>query len=229
MRFVVDLLNTWIGWFRRRQQVALPPALESVKVNLGCGLSVAPGWLNIDGSLNALVANLPPWTFGWMYRVSGSRQFYSEAFFRKTLESNWFVHHNLKYGIPLASGTVDYVFCSHFLEHLDRDVAKKLLRECHRVLKSGGTLRIIVPDLEFAWELYKRGEKRTMLHDFFFVEEDAAFSRHRYAYDYEMLAAVLRGIGFAEVRRCEYQKGATPDLDVLDNRPEYSLYVEATR
>jgi predicted SAM-dependent methyltransferase len=228
IRLAVDLLNNVISWRRRQQRVDVPPSLEKVKVNLGCGLSVAPGWINIDGSLNALVAGLPASTHPWTYRLSGSRQFYSLCFYRQTLASNWFVHHNLKYGIPLATGVADFIFCSHFLEHLDREAGEKLLRECRRVLKRGGTLRIIVPDLEYAWELYRRDEKRKMLHDFFFVEEEAAFSRHRYAYDYAMLSSLMKTIGFSDVRRCEYRQGTTPDLETLDNRPEYSLYVEAT-
>ena len=56
--------------------------------------------------------------------------------------------HDLAKGIPFESETVDAVYHSHFLEHLDRDVARTFLLEVKRVLKPGGIHRIVVPDLE---------------------------------------------------------------------------------
>jgi hypothetical protein len=46
------------------------------------------------------------------------------------------------------SGSVQHVHCEHFLEHLERRDSLELLTECHRVLDSAGTMRIIVPDSE---------------------------------------------------------------------------------
>jgi len=191
-------------------------------------MSVAPGWLNVDGSLNALLAAGPRWLHRAAYRFTGSREFYGEETYCRVLENNRFVHHNLYYGIPLPDQSADFVYCSHFLEHLPPEVGRKLLEECRRVLKPSGVLRVIVPDLALAWELYKRGDKALMLHDYFFCGEDNVFARHRYAYDYEMLSELLEAVGFAHVSRREFRQGMTPDVDILDNRPEYSLYVEAS-
>ena len=58
------------------------------------------------------------------------------------------VSHNLLKGIPFADNTFDIVYHSHFLEHLSRSDALFLTRECYRVLKPGGIIRIVVPDLE---------------------------------------------------------------------------------
>jgi SAM-dependent methyltransferase len=57
--------------------------------------------------------------------------------------------HDLRGGIPFADGTVDVVYHSHLLEHIDRAEAPRFLHECYRVLKNTGILRIVVPDLEF--------------------------------------------------------------------------------
>lgn len=62
--------------------------------------------------------------------------------------------HDLSKGIPFASDTVDIVYHSHVLEHLDRPVARQFMRESLRVLKPGGICRIVVPDLEFACRAY---------------------------------------------------------------------------
>lgn len=198
-------------------------------MNLGCGLQVAPGWVNIDGSLNALVANSPKWMHAVAYSLSGARQFYAKDYYRDTLSKNFFVHHDLFYGIPLQDQIADFVYSSHFLEHLDRRTGRRLLEECLRVLKPGGVLRIAVPDLECAWEMYKRGEKERMIHDFFFAEEMTGFGQHRYGYDYDMLSTTLRDIGFAQIQKSGFKEGATPDLQLLDNRGDYTLFVEARR
>jgi len=43
---------------------------------------------------------------------------------------------------------VDVVYHSHLLEHLQQEEGEDLIQECLRVLKPGGILRIVVPDLE---------------------------------------------------------------------------------
>ena len=51
-------------------------------------------------------------------------------------------------GIPASSNSVDCIYHSHLLEHLDQEQAEFLSKECLRVLKPGGIIRIAVPDLE---------------------------------------------------------------------------------
>jgi len=51
-------------------------------------------------------------------------------------------------GIPAASQSVDVVYHSHLLEHLQQEEGEDFIQECLRVLKPGGILRIVVPDLE---------------------------------------------------------------------------------
>ena len=227
-RNVVDWITAAIGWLRRKQRIEVS-ALPCVKVNLGCGLSLAPGWINIDCSFNALAANAPRWLQPLAYRLSGAHNFYTEDDYCRTLRSNHFVHHDLSFSIPLGDRVADFVFSSHFLEHLDRLVARRLLLETYRILKPGGVVRIGVPDLEYAWVLYQRGDKARMLHDYFFIEGATGYSRHRYVYDYEMLSHILMEVGFVDVYRASFQQGWKPDLELLDNRADYTLFVEARR
>jgi SAM-dependent methyltransferase len=58
------------------------------------------------------------------------------------------VVHDLSKGIPAASGTVDAVYHSHVLEHIDRDRVPGFLAEVHRVLRPRGVHRICVPNFE---------------------------------------------------------------------------------
>lgn len=45
----------------------------------------------------------------------------------------------------------------------------------------------------------------------------------------ELIKDVLENAGFSNVTRCGYQKGETPDADILDIYPDVSLIVEAVR
>ena len=58
------------------------------------------------------------------------------------------IAHDLSSGIPQQDASCGVVYHSHVLEHLRRSQALPFLRECARVLKPGGVLRIAVPDLE---------------------------------------------------------------------------------
>jgi len=97
--------------------------------------------------------------------------------------------HNLAKGIPFADSSVDVVYHSHVLEHLDRDVAVGFVREIARVLKPGGVLRVVVPDLERCCKAYlghidmceHEGGKEIDLHDAY-VEPLLLMSVRREAY-----------------------------------------------
>lgn len=62
--------------------------------------------------------------------------------------------HDLAKGIPFPDASVDVVYHSHLLEHLERKTAYVFLKEVHRVLKPDGIHRIAVPDLEMACRDY---------------------------------------------------------------------------
>ena len=55
---------------------------------------------------------------------------------------------NLTKGIPLENESIDVVYHSHVLEHFDKSQGEHFIKECYRVLKTGGVLRVVVPDLE---------------------------------------------------------------------------------
>jgi SAM-dependent methyltransferase len=113
-------------------------------LNLGSSARTAPGWNNVD--------------FSWLVRLSKYRRvsfllhqigILSDFRYQRLLciDPNAILW-DLRKGVPFPEKTFDGVYHSHVLEHVDRELAGAFLTECHRVLKPGGTLRIVVPDLE---------------------------------------------------------------------------------
>ena len=113
-------------------------------LNLGCGAKTSshPSGVNIDWSIllrmrsNPIMRTLAPALLNG-YRL--------ERF--NALPSNILVH-DLSRGIPFDDSSVDVVYHSHMLEHLDRDVAELFIAESRRVLRVGGVHRVVVPDFE---------------------------------------------------------------------------------
>lgn len=64
------------------------------------------------------------------------------------------IAYDLRRELPFQDSSFEAAYGSHVLEHLEPDAASRLLRECHRILKPGGILRIAVPDLEAIARLY---------------------------------------------------------------------------
>lgn len=65
---------------------------------------------------------------------------------------------NVSAGFPMEADTFDVVYLSQVLEHFPEKDGSRLAAECYRVLKPGGILRVVVPDLEgicreYLWNL----------------------------------------------------------------------------
>lgn len=53
--------------------------------------------------------------------------------------------------LPYEPESVDFILCEHGLEHVTHREAWNFLHECHRILRTGGAVRIAVPDVERIW------------------------------------------------------------------------------
>lgn len=120
-------------------------------LNLACGTRTDTSWNNVDFSSYALLRH-----YNFMVKVLRKLRFISDQRYERlqAIDSD-IIRWNLVRGIPFDDNTFDVVYHSHFLEHLDRDAAAACLLECHRVLKPGGILRVVVPDLELLVKWYR--------------------------------------------------------------------------
>lgn len=202
-----------------------------VKVNLGSGKSIVSGWINYDVSINIVL----------LKNASIRRILFRLGFISKEQLSGWpngVVRTDVRKGIPLPDDSVDYIYCSHMLEHLSKYDGKVVVRECHRVLKQEGCLRVIVPDLKKLAVKYVNNEMSAerFIEMLELVDERSLFKKilfsgrkHHWMYDYESLSHLLYDCGFSSVVLCDFRKGVVPDIKKLDRYPENSLFVEAKK
>jgi predicted SAM-dependent methyltransferase len=71
-------------------------------------------------------------------------------------DSPYVIRYNLLNGLPFEDEEFDAVYHSQVLEHFMKDDATVFLKECYRVLKPNGIIRIVVPDLENIVDEYKK-------------------------------------------------------------------------
>src|SRR3954471_9291523 len=65
---------------------------------------------------------------------------------------------DLRYPLLIDDNVVDGIFTEHTLEHLKYDDVSRLLRECHRILKPGGRIRVVLPDVSLFVRHYAEGD-----------------------------------------------------------------------
>jgi SAM-dependent methyltransferase len=121
-------------------------------LNLGCGTRTSPhpDVVNVDWTLNIRIKK------SRLLRMAVSPILDARRRSRLDQMAGHLLAHDLSKGIPFDSGSVDAVYHSHVLEHLDRSIARSFLEETRRVLKPGGLCRIVVPDFEFLCRAYVR-------------------------------------------------------------------------
>ena len=193
---------------------------KNLKLNLGSGRDVRPGWVNID-------MGLAPWS-----AVNGASN--ADAVVIK---------HDLRRGLPLPDESCESIYSSHFFEHLEYADGIRLLRDCHRVLVSDGTLRLALPNFKRSMSAYLEGDVEYFsLVDLFEACPDVEAGtesivdylnygvyqngEHKCIYDEEKLRLVLSQIGFKFVESSYYKEDIDPSDPI---RRRYSFYVEAMK
>jgi predicted SAM-dependent methyltransferase len=138
-------------------------------------------------------------------------------------------------GLPFDD--VRFIFAEHFIEHITYPAALELLRECRRVLRDDGVLRLSTPNLDWVWATHYRA----VLSEEESVQACFALNRafrgwgHQFLYNETTLRATLMEAGFSSFRRSEYGESAHPELRGLERHeksPDYGslshiLIVEA--
>lgn len=139
-----------------------------------------------------------------------------------------------------GDGESDLIYVCHVLEHFGRFEYKSVLKRFKDVLKSGGTLRISVPDLERVNEMYSSGEYTLKeLTGFLYGGQTYPENYHYIGFDYKTLSEDLIELGFRDVKRWDWRETEHSHIDDFsqaylphmdkDNGTLMSLNIEATK
>ena len=218
---------------------------DALYLNVGCGLVAPQDWINIDGSYSAIFAKSPVTRplARWLRGASAA-----EA---RGWPTNITVM-DVRRGLPYRDGSVNAVYASHFLEHLSLADARRFLRECHRVVRPGGYVRFIVPDLLTLSARYvdakRSGAKAEAATEYLealacWPIDDRSilplrvlrawkqFNVHKWFYDSDSLAAFLEECGFRNARPVSFLDSGIDRLPSVEKEDRFvnAIGVEATR
>tara|TARA_B110000879_G_scaffold134833_1_gene176377 strand:- start:10 stop:633 length:624 start_codon:yes stop_codon:yes gene_type:complete len=191
-----------------------------LKVNLGCGLSVVDGWINIDGSPTVKLQKLIG--VGIIFRAVLKPTFPSVV-----------VYGDVTTGLKLANESVDILYSSHMLEHLSLTDLKCALVEIKRVLKPGGVFRSVLPDFEVCIKEYLASNdegastqflQKTMLG----IEKRPkgllanlrnlfGNANHLWMWDYKGIKQQLELAGFCEISRAGFNDSEIADFSEVED------------
>ncbi len=199
------------------------------KLNLGSGPNSARGWINYDWGL------LP-----FLGKFKLTSILVKLGLLDKSYDWKWpkIELVDIRARLPDDDKSVDYIYCSHVLEHFEKEAAINILKECKRVLKDKGIIRIVLPDLNKIIKNYEGADKFNR--EYFGFDKDLyvgflgkikrLFIRgHQWMYDTNSAKQLLKEAGFKNIKSCSFRKGSVPNLESLDIEQHHkiSLYLEA--
>lgn len=139
-----------------------------------------------------------------------------------------------------TDNSVSLITAHHLIEHLSREEGAFFLRECFRILKPEGVIRLSTPDLDvFTHHHLNKNFKATYKAELeaLNAEDNAdaffrlAFKGHKTIYNYPALNTKLESAGFKEVKKMPY--GASRSTAIMteteDSFPDHSFYIEGVK
>jgi predicted SAM-dependent methyltransferase len=117
-------------------------------------------------------------------------------------------------------GSVSLVYSSHSFEYFNRKEAIKVLMEWSRVLKSGGVLRMAVPDFDSLIKIYNKSNKNlgSLLGPLYGqmeinTQNGSEILYHKTIYNFDSLQKLLNDNGFKDIEKYDWQDTTHKDYD----------------
>jgi len=140
---------------------------------------------------------------------------------------------------PFVDNSLEGIYSEHCLEHISYNAMKFNLEEFFRILKPKGIVRIVMPDGELYFDLYKKKQTDDSIELPYSKDEPTAMysinrifrdNGHKFIYDFQTLKLLLSKAGFSNVQKKQYKQGNDSKLLIdWDYRARESFYVEAIK
>ncbi len=134
---------------------------------------------------------------------------------------------------PFDDATFNFIYSEHMIEHISWNDGLSMLRECRRVMRPGGCIRVATPDLEVLIGLHSgkdapiseryikwiTDQQLDGIHAYkaSFIINNAFYSwGHKFLYDSELLTMAMQEAGFINIRRCSPGQSEHEPLSCLE-------------
>ena len=206
---------------------------KQIKINFGSSYNTVEGWINVDNSLRHIIVSKIPYLPRTLFHLGLLTKSMYLAHKKKQFKTVVFGDARKK--LKFKENSVDFIYSSHMIEHFYPKEAFNFLKECYRILRPGGILRLAVPDLEKSSKKYledikknKNSKPAKEFNEIIYASSKKTRFGHHWMFDFLLIKDFLHNVGFKDIRKCGYQTGNCPDLDKIENRKE-SLFVEAIK
>ncbi len=207
-------------------------------LNVASSVGVLEGFANFDNSIFLRVLPLYPllrFVLGPGHRALVEK-------YRDARALTPLIRHDCRKPLPLPDAVADHLLCSHFLEHVSADEVPRILADFHRVLKPGGTVHIVVPDLRLQVNAYLSARGEASAADAFgralLLRQERPGSlrfrvldfvggfglQHQWVYDGDSMAARVAKAGFEildanDTPSAHYRRGDGESVHVVGRKP----------
>lgn len=130
--------------------------------------------------------------------------------------------------LPVASYECSEILSRHAFEHLSIREARRALKECRRVLRRGGLLRLDVPDHAETLRLYRESGDVFYVRHLLGPRRGDDFGHHVMSYEPPQLQALVESEGFEFVER-EHFEHLFPAFTLRFRKPINSVNVSPPR
>jgi predicted SAM-dependent methyltransferase len=148
---------------------------------------------------------------------------------------------DLTLGLPFPDGSATGAYCCHTLEHFFEPDVRQILGDVLRVLRPGGGLRIVTPDMGKAIAAYQR-ENSAWFSEFpdsrrsiggRFTNYMLCRDQHRLMFDFSFMREILQDLGFVDIAEFTphasvlFDTGYLATFEYEQPDDNHSLFVEA--
>jgi hypothetical protein len=221
------------------------------KVNIAGGPINVDGWINVEYGVFPYLKKNFSFILALCFKICNFKEL---NYLNSLTFSNNIIFHNVIKNIDcFEDESIDFFYCSHFIEHLTKDECSKLLNNIEKKIKKqrerggGGILRLVTPDLDlyinnssvkdvnslfysgYHHYIFPNLKTQNFIKNFFTKLICMLFVRpHKYIYNKAEIISLIKSSlinSKYEIKFYNQKEGDCPNIDFLDIHDK-SIYLE---